>query len=254
MNERPSLRRPAAALTKRVGVEERAQKDTPLLILHDRPDLYESMLRERFPELPLATCRAADGVEEALRAHRPTVVLSYKCEGLPGPAHRPVLECPTVEWIHVGGAGIEHLVPWDPAKVTLSNSSGILAPFMAETILGAILMLNCGFHRYLRQQMAHIWQGHPWRPLAGQTLLIIGLGNIGKRVAAKAKSQGMRVIGIRNRLQKPEDIDELFPMAQLKEALGAADFVALHVPLTDETKSLIDAEAPCRHARHRLSD
>jgi len=53
----------------------------------------------------------------------------------------------------------------------------------------------------------------------------------------------MRVIGIRNRPQKPEEIDELFSMSQLKEALGKADFVALHMPYTKETYRMIDAAA-----------
>jgi phosphoglycerate dehydrogenase-like enzyme len=245
MNDDQSKRRPSAILKDRTGLgaKARTQKDSPLLILHDRPDTYLTMLRERFPEMPIEACSQADGIEEALREQQPLVVLSYKCSDLPAPVHRPILDCPSVEWIHVGGAGVEHLVPWDPVKVTLSNSSGILAPFMAETIIGAILMLNFGFHRYLRQQATHHWQGHSWRPLAGQTLLVLGLGNIGRRVAAKAKGQGMRVIGVRNRPQKPEEIDELFPMSRLKEALAAADFVALHLPLTDDTHHLIDAEA-----------
>ena len=243
MNDDVVRRRADPALRARSAGQERNPKDSPLLILHDRPELYLSKLRERFPELPIATCTAAGDVEAALARHQPKVVLSYKCDGLPGPAHRPLLDSASVEWIHVGGAGVEHLMPWDPVKVTLTNSSGILAPFMAETIIGAILMLNCGFHRYLHQQSKHVWQQHLWRPLAGQTLLIIGLGNIGKRIAVKAKGLGMRVIGIRNRPQKPEEIDELFSMMQLKEALGKADFVALHVPLTEDTHHLIDAEA-----------
>ena len=243
MNDGVSKRRSPPTVKGRKSGRERAQKDCPLLILHDRPELYLSKLRQRFPEMPIEACTAADGIEEALQKHQPLVVLSYKCKGLPAPVHRVILDCSSVEWIHVGGAGVEHLVPWDPVKVTLSNSSGILAPFMAETIIGAILMMNFGFHRYLRQQAAHLWQGHPWRPLAGQTLLIIGLGNIGKRVAAKAKGQGMRVIGVRNRPQKPEDIDELFPMTRLKEALAVADFVALHLPLTEDTRHLIDSAA-----------
>ena len=242
MNDDLTKRRSDPAFRARAA-QERDPKETPLLILHDEPELYLTKLRERYPEMPLVTCDNAEDLPGVLAKARPKAVVSFVCRSLEAEAQRQLLECDSVEWIHLGRAGVDHLLPWDPVKVTVTNSSGILAPFLAETVIGAILMLNGGMHRYIRQQIKHLWQNNLWRPLAGQTLLIIGLGNIGKRVAVKAKGLGMRVIGIRNRPQKPEEIDELFSMAQLKEALGKADFVALHVPYTKETYRLIDAEA-----------
>ncbi|HMB76701.1 MAG TPA: D-2-hydroxyacid dehydrogenase [Kiloniellaceae bacterium] len=242
MNDDLTKRRSDPAFRAR-ATQERDPKETPVLILHDAPEVYLDKLRERYPEMPLASCNVAEELPAVLDKTRPKVVVSFVCKDLKAPVQRRLLECESVEWIHLGRAGVDHLLPWDPVKVTVTNSSGILAPFLAETVMGAILMLNGGLHRYIRQQIKHVWQNNLWRPLAGQTLLIIGLGNIGKRVAVKAKGMGMRVIGIRNRPQKPEEIDELFSMSQLKEALGKADFVALHMPYTKETYRMIDAAA-----------
>lgn len=226
--------------------------DLRVLVLHDRPDLSAAGVQARFPALSLETCTRADAVPAALARVRPQVVLSYKCPGIPGPAHRPILDCPSVEWVHVGGTGVDHLLGWDATRIALTNSAGVLSPFLAETVLGAILMMNFGFPRYLRQQREKRWQGHPWRPLAGQCLLVIGLGNIGRKVAAKAKGQGMRVLGIRTNPAPLEEVDELLPLSDLHRGLTQADFVTLHVPMTAATRHLIDAAALARLRPHAV--
>ena len=65
MNDDQSKRRPGQILKDRTGLgaKARTQKDSPLLILHDRPDTYLTMLRERFPEMPIKACSQADGIE-----------------------------------------------------------------------------------------------------------------------------------------------------------------------------------------------
>jgi phosphoglycerate dehydrogenase-like enzyme len=155
----------------------------------------------------------------------------------------PAIRFPSVIWFHNGGVGVDHLQPWETDRVTVTNCAGVLAPFLAETVLGAMIMLNFGFHRYLRHQAARRWQQLSWRPLAGRTILVVGLGNIGRAVARKAKEQGMRVLGVRNSSEKPPEVDELRPLSRLHESLAEADFVSLHVPLTGATHHLIDREA-----------
>lgn len=217
-----------------------------VLILHDRPEIYIDGLKARFPDLVFETCSEAGAVAETVEAVQPSVAFSVKCKGLPGPIHRPIMQCRSLRWIHVGGAGIEHLGSWDPRRLSLSNCAGVLSRFQAETVLGAMLMLNFGFHRYLRQQDGRLWQSHPWTSLEGKTLLLVGLGNIGRQVAAKAKQQGMRVIGVRNRPQATENVDAVHSVSDLAGLLPEADFVSLHVPVTAETRQMIDAEALAR--------
>ena len=220
-----------------------SEADTRLLILHDRADLYLNDLRARFPAMTIEACTTAPPVAEHLQRLQPQVVLTYKCPALPGPAHRPLLDCRSVEWAHVGGAGVEHLTPWNSERLTLTNSAGILHEFLAETMVAALMLMNGKFHRYFRQQQQKLWRGIPFKPFTGQTLLVIGLGHIGQQTARKAKALGLRVLGLRKSSERPEGVDEIFAMDRLHEALAEADFVALHLPLTKQTRHLIDAEA-----------
>ena len=215
----------------------------PIVVLHDAPELYLDLLRARFADLAFETCTSEPEIREALARLRPEVAFSVKCPGLDHGVHRLLLDCPSLRWIQVGGAGVDHLGPWDPARVTVTNCAGVLSRFQAETVTGAILMLNFGFPRYLRQQAERIWRQQPWGPLSEKTLLVVGLGNIGAKVAANAKALGMTVVGLRRSAAAIPQVDEMLPLEALHEGLARADFVTLHVPLTAETRHLIDADA-----------
>jgi len=80
--------------------------------------------------------------------------------------------------------------------------------------------------------------------LAGKTLVIVGLGRIGMRLAALARAFDMRVTGVR-RTARPEPgvADQVVARPELAQALARADVVALTCPLTAETEGLIDAAA-----------
>jgi D-2-hydroxyacid dehydrogenase (NADP+) len=80
--------------------------------------------------------------------------------------------------------------------------------------------------------------------LGGKTLLIVGLGDIGTRLAKLAKAFDMHVIGVkRNVATTGTPADEIHPPTHLLELLPRADYVALTCPLTPETTGLIDAPA-----------
>ena len=117
----------------------------------------------------------------------------------------------------------------------------MLAPFLAETVIGALTALNCGLIRYHGQQLQQIWCQHPFRPLAGQTLLVVGAGAIGAEVASRASGLGMRVIGLRRSGAPVAGVDEMRPPEALTACLADADAVSLHLRLTPETEGLFDA-------------
>jgi len=213
------------------------------LILHDHPELYLDALRERFPAVEFHACSSAQDVGTVITECRPQVVFSCKCPGLPHEVHREALGGPDLRWFQVAGVGFDHLQPVTRNDVTITNCAGVLSPFMAETVLGAMLTLNVGFPRYMEQQRARVWQEHPWRGLAGKTVMIIGLGAIGRRVAAHARHLGMRVLGLRARPGKVEEVDEMVGRHGLHDALGQADVVCVHVPLTPATRGLLDSRA-----------
>jgi phosphoglycerate dehydrogenase-like enzyme len=83
--------------------------------------------------------------------------------------------------------------------------------------------------------------------LGGKMLLVVGLGQIGGRVAQLAKAFDMRVVGLRrNPAAGRGAADSVHAMGELKPLLPEADFVALTCPLTEETDKLVDADALAR--------
>lgn len=216
--------------------------DVRVLVIHDRPEVHIDILETRFPDLSIAICRDRSAVKDMLDRYLPDAVFSFKFnvnEPLP---HEPVFACASVRWVHIAGAGIDHLCAWDGDRITLTNSAGVLSPYMAEYVMSAMLMANFGFPRYRQQQAKRLWIQHPWRPIGQKTVLLAGLGRIGARVAAAAKQNGMRVLGVRSSNRPVENVDKLYPPGELADAAAQSDFICLHVPLTDATRGMIDAE------------
>lgn len=75
--------------------------------------------------------------------------------------------------------------------------------------------------------------------LRGSTVLLIGLGNIGRRVTLLAKAFDMRVIGARRGSDPVPEVDEVFPSTRLLDHLPEADYIVICAPLTDETEGLL---------------
>ncbi len=216
---------------------------TSVLCMHHRPDDFRGLLEERFPDVTVGYASTNDEIITQLASLQPDAVFSIKGPEFPGNLHHKAVEAACVKWIHVGGSGYEHIQPFDPDKVTVTNSAGVLARHLAETATGAILALNGNFFPYHRQQQARVWQSRTFKPLAGQSLLVVGLGHIGDWVARNAKALGMTVHGVRRRQEPVAHVDQIFPPEQLHNALRQADFVSLHVRASDETHHMMNAEA-----------
>ena len=215
----------------------------PVLIAHHEPDDFRDLLADRFPRVEFVYASSAEGVAEGLEQHGPEVVFSVKHPGFPGPVHAPIPAHPSVRWIQVGGSGFDHLVPWDAARITVTNGAGVLAPYLAETVTGAMLALGCGFPGYLEQQRARRWAPVSFTPLRGRTLLVVGFGNVGACVARNAKALGMRVVAVRGRPAPDPAADEMHGPDALETLLPEADFVSLHVRLNAATHGLLSRAA-----------
>ncbi|MEM7407770.1 MAG: D-2-hydroxyacid dehydrogenase [Pseudomonadota bacterium] len=193
-------------------------QDTETLIFVDRPEAIES----------------------ALWQHDPEAVFTLKAPGMPGAAMRPVMEHSSVRLVYVGGSGYDHLLPLDNGAVTLTNAAGVLAAHLAETVTGAMLALNGHFLHYAAQAHRRVWQPRAFRPIAGQTLLVVGLGHIGACVARNAAALGMRVIATRRTPSPHPAVDAVYGGDALEELLPEADVVSVHLRLTPETRHLFN--------------
>jgi hypothetical protein len=126
--------------------------------------------------------------------------------------------------------------------VTVTNAAGVAAGMMAEYVLGGFLHFTLDMPGLQKDKAAKHWDTTRLvRPLAGQTLLIVGLGQTGQALAARAKALGMTVIGTRARPQAMENVDEVAAASDLHALLPRAGFVAVCTPLTPATRGLIGA-------------
>jgi len=152
---------------------------------------------------------------------------------------------PHLALIHVIGAGVEHLRPlnWLPPGVTLTNSRGIHAEKTAESALMAVQMLNNRIPAYVTDQRHRRWAPEFATPIAGKTVAVIGVGEMGHAAAKAFKDAGLRVLGVRRGGRARRYVDRMVGPGQLHAVLAEADFVHITLPSTEETRHMIDAAA-----------
>ena len=137
--------------------------------------------------------------------------------------------------------------------IRLASAKGVNANAVSEHAMALILAMTRKLPEARDNQARHVWRGmisdiaRREDELGGKTLLIIGLGGIGSRLAQLAKAFGLRVIGVkRDPTTGGEAADAVHALGELKALLPRADFVALTCPLNKETEKIVDAGALSR--------
>jgi phosphoglycerate dehydrogenase-like enzyme len=146
--------------------------------------------------------------------------------------------------IQLMGAGADRLLPAPelPPGVRIAGARGVFAAEVAEHALALTLALARGLSTLVRRQEQRVWQPFASRTLAGQTMGVLGMGNVGRRVARGAEALGMRVLGLGRRARDPG----VWGPDRLDELLAQANVLVVTLPLTPDTSRLLD------HRRLRL--
>ncbi len=152
-------------------------------------------------------------------------------------------QAPKLKWIHIIGAGVEHLMPmdWLPPGVTLVNNKGVHAVKAGEYGLMSLLMLNASMPALQTHQRGKRFEQIYATPIGGKTVVVVGVGSIGGAVARAAKRAGLRVLGVNRHGKKAAGVDRMYRTRDIDKALPQADFVFVATPLTAETRNLLDA-------------
>ena len=158
-----------------------------------------------------------------------------------------VLRAPNLRWFQQWGAGADWLLRYPEAverEFILTNASGVHPIPISEHILAFMLAFARELPRAIRAQEHRQWipqgQHQGVFELAGKTMVLIGVGEIGRRTAWVATALGMRVLGVRrDPSQSAPGVEAMFGPDRLLELLPQADFVVLTVPLTRETQGMI---------------
>lgn len=161
----------------------------------------------------------------------------------------PLLEAPNARWFQLWSAGADWFVKTRPEddEAIVTNTSGIHALNIGEHVFAMLLAFARNLPQAFRSQEAGQWQrvgSEHLFELTGKTMLILGLGAIGRQCAHLAKAFGMQVIGLRRNPDKGhEGVDEMVGVGDLLSVLPKADVVVSTLPGGPHTKYLMDARA-----------
>lgn len=204
------------------------------------PDNLARLCRD-FPAVDFRWCM--DDAQWLAAAPEAQVIFSKRF--LPAALENAAALC----WVQAGTAGVDRwLHAGLPERgVQLTNSWGAHGDPISEQLLSHMLAFATGLHTLIRAQVGPHSERRQAKTQAtqnkfelnGQTLCVIGLGDIGGTLAQKASALGMHVIGVRRSSRPAAGVAKLYPMEQLTEALTQADHVALCLPLTGETRHFI---------------
>lgn len=219
------------------------------ILLHDEfeawhpPAWYLERLRAEFPQVEVAYSSSKRTDESALRDADVMIGWSLSPEQLRAAT--------ALRWIYSITAAIDQFLFPEllTGSVEITNAGRVHGPVVAEHAIAMMLALARHIPSAVRYQerrkwrMEAIWAEQPRpREIAGATLVVVGLGSIGREIAAMGAALKMRVIGVR---QSPErgaaGAHEVVGYRELDSALARADFAVLAAPLTPETRHLIDA-------------
>jgi phosphoglycerate dehydrogenase-like enzyme len=170
--------------------------------------------------------------------------------GQPDPA--TVVRSKKVRWIHLSSAGY---APYDTPEfrnalkalsASLTNSSGVFDEPCAQHLMAWLLAdARQLYPSYDNQREPRAWPQNVLREnarlLAGQTILIVGYGAIGRRLAELLAPYSVRVIGYR-RSPQPESSTRVVGPESLSAAMAEADHVINILPQSEETQSFFNAE------------
>ena len=153
--------------------------------------------------------------------------------------------CPQLQWVHMRSAGLDNVLFPEiiESAVDVTNSKGIFSESLAEFALAAILYFAKDFRRMIRNQASGVWAPFEVTSISGQTVGIVGYGDIGRAIAQKVGQMGMKVIALKRNVSLPNNsdelVDQLYGPGQQIEMISQCDYVVVSTPLTAETRNLI---------------
>jgi phosphoglycerate dehydrogenase-like enzyme len=221
-----------------------------LIVVHHRFDLWNvppwfgERLGQEFPQLQIAQRNRYEGVKEDLRDAEILFTISLRPEQFAVTRR--------LRWIHAPSAAVHQLLFRElvSSDVVVTNSREVHGPVVAEHVVALIFALAKKIPQASVLQQQQVWgQESIWtdgprpREITGATLGLIGVGSIGRRVARMASGLGMRVIAVREHVEKgsPEGVKEVFTLSELDDVLQQSDFVVVAAPLIAATQGLINA-------------
>ena len=217
-----------------------------VLLLESVSEQADQLLKS---SVQVSTARSPDG-GGAIAQH--TAIHGILTRGKGDVSRQLIEQCPDLEVIARCGVGLDN-VDVDFATrqgIKVINAPGSNADTVAEHTLGLMLMLQRQLYQTVKAVKNNQWNfrtAYHGDEIRGKTLGILGMGNIGKKVAKLASAFGVKVIYWSASQQSLPYVARC-----LSEVLQQADLISLHLPLTDQTRHLINREALEKMRPHAL--
>lgn len=208
----------------RIGIDESVEVVFP-----------PEQIRDELADLDVAV-EVIDGSSDSLERCDAVVTFVYREDYLDA-----------VDWIHTIQAGVDRfpLDELERAGVVLTNSTGIHGPAIGESVACYMLLFGRRFHRAIANQQQHEWQQPGWDEtftIAGESLCVVGLGTLGQGIVDRASALGLEITGVRRSGDPIEGVKRVYSPDELHTALSDARFIAIAVPLNEQTRHLIGPE------------
>jgi phosphoglycerate dehydrogenase-like enzyme len=143
-----------------------------------------------------------------------------------------------LRWIQWGGAGVDAVLFPElvASAVLLTNARGVFDRAMAEYTLGLILAFGKEFSETYTAQREHRWSYRRTELAAGRSVLVVGVGSIGREIARILKRMDFVVSGVgRSARGSDPDFGRVHGVSDLNSCLAEVDYVVLVTPLTPQT-------------------
>lgn len=152
-------------------------------------------------------------------------------------------DLPSVRWVQSSWAGVTPLLALGRRDFLLTGVKDTFGPQMAEYVLGYLLAQEIRLVERLEHQRRRDWWPAESGTLQGKTLGIMGTGSIGRCIASKAATFGLRIIGYSRSGAPVEGFEDVFRADQLAAFLALPDYLVCVLPDTPQTRHLLDENA-----------
>ena len=219
----------------RVHIENARKKNELFHVTRERWDAACARHRALARRLAASVGWDGDMLEDALKEADILI-------GVPARRERLAERAPRLRWVHATSAGVDPFLPldWLPPGVAFTNNHGAHGVKAEQFMCMAYHLLNSRMAEITSNQHARRWRQLFSPSIAGKTALIVGLGDLGQGAARAARKTGLKVIGVSRTGRKIRHADAVHKTAALDRLLPQADYVVIAVPLTPETRHLLN--------------
>lgn len=157
--------------------------------------------------------------------------------------HHQIEKFTNLRYIQLTSAGFDR-VPMDYVKannIEIHNARGVYSAPMAEFAISGVLQLYKQVEFFRENQRNHVWEKHRGLlELTDKNVLVVGCGSVGNECAKRFRAFDCNVYGVDLYPREDEFYKAIYPLDELKNAIQLADIIVLTLPLTEQTKYLIN--------------